>query len=154
MWLFGALASTITISLYRAGSYVMKIYWISTEPCMISIWYICKFIPWTLDISRFNITQHCTQHNKFEGKTSVRLRTHNRHPYLALTGELCVSVSRELFGEKWPRGIGSALYIYICVCVCDRCGTKKASGYIRQYMWVSVLNRCEFKEIIIQRHFT
>ena len=50
--------------------------------------YIKIIIGSTLDISKYNITWYCTQHNKFEGKTSARLRTHERQPYLALMGEL------------------------------------------------------------------
>ena len=64
---------------------------------------------WTLDISRYIITQFGLHHNNFEGNTSVRLRTHERRPYLALNGR-GMGVFRELFGEKWPRDIGSALY--------------------------------------------
>ena len=45
----------------------------------------------TTDISRYYITRYCTQHNNFEGKNSGRRRTHEIHPYLALTGELWVS---------------------------------------------------------------
>ena len=35
-------------------------------------------------------------------KPRLLLQTHERHPYLASYG-----VFRELFGEKWPRGMGS-----------------------------------------------
>ena len=41
-----------------------------------------------LNISRYNITRYRTQYTRFEGKTSVRLWSHEIHPYLALTGEL------------------------------------------------------------------
>ena len=39
-------------------------------------------------IARYNVARKCTQHNKFEGKTLVRLGTHVRQPYFVLTGEL------------------------------------------------------------------
>ena len=65
----------------------------------------------TLDISRYNIhvIPYCTQHNNFEGKTAVTLRTHERNQYLALTGELWMSFMSYL-EKRWPRDIGSALY--------------------------------------------
>ena len=45
----------------------------------------------TRDISRYNITRYCTQHYDFKGKASVRLRTNEKHPQLALTSELWMS---------------------------------------------------------------
>ena len=61
---------------------------------------------WTIDMSLFSITQYCTQHNNLEGKTSTRLRTHNKHQYLALTGELCFSLTSYL--EKSDRKISGS----------------------------------------------
>ena len=70
-------------------------------------WFYIKAIIWgTIDISMYNITWYCTQHNKFEGKTSARLRTHERQPYLALTGELWVSFVSYL--EKIGRDMSGA----------------------------------------------
>ena len=59
----------------------------------------------TLDISRWNIIRYDTQCIKFEGKTSARLRTHERHPPIASYG--CLSW---VIAEEWPWDIGSALY--------------------------------------------
>ena len=46
----------------------------------------------TPDIPRYNMARYCTQHSKLEGKTSIKLLTHQRHLYLALSGELWVSI--------------------------------------------------------------
>ena len=35
---------------------------------------------YTLDISRYNITGNCTQHNNFDSKSLVTLRAHGKHP--------------------------------------------------------------------------
>ena len=40
------------------------------------------------DILRYNITRYFSQCNIFEVKASARLRTHERHPYLAFPGDL------------------------------------------------------------------
>ena len=57
-----------------------------------------------LDIWRYHITRYRTQYTKFDGKISVRLWSHGRHPYLALTGELWGS--RELLGVVIQKAIG------------------------------------------------
>ena len=95
-------------------------------------------ILWT-HISRFDVEHYYTQCNNFEGKTLVRLRTQDRHPYLALTGELCVSlvsylekIGREItgancMGHKRTNSVGvhlRAAEVRICLCgsqltVCD-----------------------------------
>ena len=56
----------------------------------------------------------CTQHRKFGCKTSVPLWTHERHPYLTLRGELCVSFVSYL--EKSDRGISKAHCTYSISC--------------------------------------
>ena len=49
------------------------------------LWMSCFWwILWTLDISWYNITRCCTQCDKFEGKTSVKFRTHERQPYVIM----------------------------------------------------------------------
>ena len=57
-------------------------------------------------MSRLGISQNHTQHNNFEGKTSVRLRTHDRDTYLVLTDELWVFLVSYL--EKSDRVISGA----------------------------------------------
>ena len=42
----------------------------------------------TIDSRYIAVKYNTMQHNNFEGKASVRLRSHERHPYVALTGEL------------------------------------------------------------------
>ena len=54
------------------------------------------------------VALYCVHHNHYNGKTSGRLWTHEDTAYLALTGEIW-DVFRELFGERWPRNIQSAL---------------------------------------------
>ena len=61
-----------------------------------------------LDISRYNITRYCTQHNKIESKASARMRIHYRQPNHDPTGELCASFVS--YFEKKTRYIGSALF--------------------------------------------
>ena len=56
-------------------------------------------IPYSLDISLYNIMLCSTQHNA----SKVKLPTHERHPYLALMGELWMSFMRHL--EKSDRKI-------------------------------------------------
>ena len=56
---------------------------------------------YTIDISRCNITRYFIQHNNFEGKTSTRLQTLERRPYLTLTGQ-------------WRRDIGIAVHLLSC----------------------------------------
>ena len=54
-----------------------------------------------------------TYNSNFEGITSVPLRAHKKHPYLALTGELWVSFVSYV---KWLSDIGKtlcSLYMYI-----------------------------------------
>ena len=75
-----------------------------------------------LDISRDNITRYFTQCNKSEGKTSARLRTHERHTYLALTGELWLSLV--ICWEKSDREISGTH----CV---NRKSTPKSISYTR-----------------------
>ena len=60
----------------------------------------CIHILYTLDISRYNITRHCTRHNKFEGKILVRIGADERQPHLHLTGELWVSFVRKKDHDK------------------------------------------------------
>ena len=60
----------------------------------------------TVDISPYDMTRYCTQHNQLEGKTSVRLRTHKIQPYLTLTGKLWVSLMNYL--EKIYSDISGA----------------------------------------------
>ena len=43
-------------------------------------------------MSWYNLTRYCIQFDKFEGKNLARLWTLERHPYLALTGELWLSI--------------------------------------------------------------
>ena len=52
------------------------------------------------------IIRYRTQHNTFEGETLSTLRTYERHPYIALSGELWVSFV--IFLEKSYREIGVA----------------------------------------------
>ena len=47
---------------------------------------------------RYNLTRYCTQYY-FEGKTLTRLSTPERQTYLALSGELCLSIVR-YWGES------------------------------------------------------
>ena len=56
----------------------------------------------------------CTQHRKFGCKTSVPLWTNERHPYLTLRSELCVSFVSYL--EKSDRGISKAHCTYSISC--------------------------------------
>ena len=49
------------------------------------------------------------QHNNYNDKTSVGFALTNDTPSLALMGELC-GVFHELYEEKWPQYIESALY--------------------------------------------
>ena len=58
------------------------------------------------NISRYHITRYRAQHTKFDGKTSVRLRSHDRHPYLALTGKPWVPLVS--YSEKIDRDISGA----------------------------------------------
>ena len=71
---------------------------------------------YTLDISPHNITHYCTQHNSLECRTSAILRTHEWQPIPRPYGWALVVIP-ELFGEKWPRDIGSSLYCKQC-CNC------------------------------------
>ena len=71
-----------------------------------------------LDISRYNITRYCTQHNKFDGKTSVRLRTHGRYPYLSLTGEQWES-SVSYLGNRYRERTVYSFYKGILTYVTD-----------------------------------
>ena len=58
-------------------------------------------------------TRYCTQHNKLECTTSVRLGTHERQTYLyALTSELWVSF---VIWRNGPRYIWSAVYVAIFI---------------------------------------
>ena len=81
--------------------------------CPKSVLHVCismqhtECIILTLDISLYNITSYCTQHN-FQGKTSVRLRTHERHRYPTLTYELWVSFVSYL--EKSDYNISGVLH--------------------------------------------
>ena len=68
-------------------------------------------MPNTID-SRLYMIWQCTPHNNYNDKTSVRFACTKDTPYVALTGELW-GVYRELYEEKWPRYIESALY-YKC----------------------------------------
>ena len=55
------------------------------------VYHGCNIIVHTIDsrfIAMIYIKWFCTQFNKFEGKTSPKLRIHKIHPCLALTGEL------------------------------------------------------------------
>ena len=66
----------------------------------------------TLDISQHSITRYCTQYN-FEGKTSVRIQTDERHPYFDLTGELWVFIVSYL--EKSDLEISGVLILrHLC----------------------------------------
>ena len=56
----------------------------------------------TLDISRYNIIRYCPQHN-CEGNTSVVLRTHERHPYLASYGCLSWVIWRKVTARHRER---------------------------------------------------
>ena len=67
---------------------------------------IFPYILQTLNISRYNVTRYCTKRHKFRSKTSVTIRTYERHPYLALTGELWVSFVS--YVEKTDREISGA----------------------------------------------
>ena len=66
----------------------------------------CALVLWTPDISRYNITRYCTRHKNLEGKTSVTLRTYQRHPYFPLTVELWVSCVSYL--EESGRDVSEA----------------------------------------------
>ena len=77
---------------------------------------------YTLDISRFNIARYCTQYNIFECETSARLWTHERHPYLALTGEPWVSFVSYL--EKSDREVSGVHCIHYAVRCFDTSETK------------------------------
>ena len=79
---------------------------------------------WTLDISWYNITRYFIQHNKFGGKTSVRLGFHERHFFL-------VGAFRELL-EKIDRNIsGTHCFDYISVHI-GLCNSK-SFGMIKIY---------------------
>ena len=57
--------------------------------CAISCYRVLRY--YRLDISGYHTTGYHTQYTKFEDKTSVRLGFQERHPYLALAGELWVT---------------------------------------------------------------
>ena len=88
-------------------------------------------ILYTIDISRYNMTRHCTHHNKFAGKTLVRLETRERQPYLALTGELWESFVSYL--EKIDRDILGAHYIAV-----DMYSSKPWKHWCTNQRWVGV----------------
>ena len=46
----------------------------------------------TLDISQYNTARYRTQYTKCDGKTSVRLGSRERNPYITLTDEIWVSL--------------------------------------------------------------
>ena len=60
-------------------------------------------IYYTLDISRYNITRHCTQHNNF-GKSMVRLGTQERQTFLTMSYG-CLS-----WVTEWKK---TAIFTYI-----------------------------------------
>ena len=60
-------------------------------------------------ITRSNLSRYHTQHCDYSSRTWNRLGAHNRHPYLALTGELW-GVYCEHIGANWPPYNGIALY--------------------------------------------
>ena len=84
-------------------------------------------------MSRYNITRYCTQHDNLEGKTSVRLWTHERHPYLAIAGKPWLSFVNNL--KKVDRNISGANCIYcskaldIMMCF-DRCPLPFFLSYV------------------------
>ena len=82
---------------------------------------------WTIDISLYNRTHYCTLHNNFEGKTSVSPPTHERHPYLTITGELRMSFTSYL--EESDRKISGAY-----------CITSLCCGYIICSWWIDICN--------------
>ena len=79
-------------------------------PAGITIWY--KHISYMEGlinfISIYRGTGYFTQHNKFECKTSMRLRPHERHT-CGPNGR-AMDAFHELFGYKWPWYIGDAMY--------------------------------------------
>ena len=90
-----------------------------------------------LDISRCNTTRYYTQQNNFEDKTSFPLRTHERHPYLALTGELWVSFVSYL--DKSDHEISEA-----------HCGDgNDAIKDISKFSWSSCRRMCIFINFVI-----
>ena len=67
------------------------LWWSSIMAYCISRPQLVKSLLMTLDISWCNIVKYCTHYNNFGGTTLVTLRTHERHPYLALMGDIWVS---------------------------------------------------------------
>ena len=65
--------------------------------------------PYNPDISRLYMIRSCILHNSYNDKISIRSPLTNNPPYSALVGELW-SVFRELYNERWPQYIESALY--------------------------------------------
>ena len=64
----------------------------------------------TLDLSQLYMIRWCTPYNKCYDGTSVKFALTKYSPYLALKGDLC-DVFHQLYDEKWPRYIWSALYM-------------------------------------------
>ena len=90
------------VTAFRFSSLLLKFVWghiyIYAHLTILARWYY--------RLSRYHITRCRKQYTKFEGKTSLRLRSHERHLNLALTG-----FSHELLGKNRMRYIGNALYI-------------------------------------------
>ena len=94
-----------------------------------------------LDISRYNKTQYFTRHNNFEGKNSVRLRTHERHSSPVRVSYGCLSwvlwrkvTARYRDCTVLPRGELSY--------VCDKYTSEKWAHYQEfTFMISSVITR-------------
>ena len=87
--------------------------WSGSGPLKVGRWRLVSILE-TIDISRYNITRYCTQCNHSEGKTSTRVPIRERHPYLALAGELWLS-----FVSYWGWGGMIARYRK-CTVLCWR----------------------------------
>ena len=84
-------------------------------------------VVWTLGVSRYYITQY----TEFEGKILARLWSHRRHPCLALTGMLWVSIVR--YWEKIDRDISRVH------CICDQIWVRVQPCYSTFALWVNSL---------------
>ena len=78
------------------------------KTCLCGWYWRRKPVYHRLDTSRCNITRICTQHSNSDFKASVTLPNSRKKPIARPLG-WTIGVFRELFGETWPRDIGSPL---------------------------------------------
>ena len=110
----------------------------------IQAWYSATLDSTYLDISRYNITRNWTA-QQFQAKTSDTIGTHERHPHLALTGELWVYFVSYLEKRDCKiSGVRCFRYVYIW---------KHTYTYIQIHIYIHIYVIYVFSYIFLYIYF-